>query len=157
MPWSKGRAVPDIGLDGDPTTGMLVGETQNFALASRFGPAGIRYGEFRLGGTSLVVPAPRGRAGGRPGRRAARLRQPAHLPPARAKSYDRTTTSRRRATSPTPRSDYVNGINADDGYIYSVRTFDQDSSLTTAPGWDDVGPGAQRCVPGPGTCGSRRW
>ena len=24
------------------------------------------------------------------------------------------------------------------GYLYSVRTFDQDSSLTTAPGWDDV-------------------
>jgi hypothetical protein len=36
------------------------------------------------------------------------------------------------------RSDYVNGINADDGLVYSVRTFDQDSSLTTGPGWDDV-------------------
>jgi hypothetical protein len=36
------------------------------------------------------------------------------------------------------RSDYVNGINEDDGIVYSVRTFDQDSSLTTGPGWDDV-------------------
>ena len=36
------------------------------------------------------------------------------------------------------RSDFVNGENADDGLAYSVRTFDQDSSLTTNPGWDDV-------------------
>jgi hypothetical protein len=36
------------------------------------------------------------------------------------------------------RSDFVNGQNADNGLAYSVRTFDQDSSLTTGPGWDDV-------------------
>ncbi len=34
------------------------------------------------------------------------------------------------------RADYVNGINADDGVIYSVRTFDEDTSLFVAPGWD---------------------
>jgi hypothetical protein len=32
----------------------------------------------------------------------------------------------------------VNGVNKADGIVYSVRTFDQDSSLTTGPGWDDV-------------------
>ena len=36
------------------------------------------------------------------------------------------------------RSDFVNGLNASDGLRYTVRTFDQDSSLTTGPGWDDV-------------------
>ncbi len=36
------------------------------------------------------------------------------------------------------RDDYVNGINADDGVSYSVRTFDEDTSLFVAPGWDDV-------------------
>ena len=36
------------------------------------------------------------------------------------------------------RADYANGQNADGGIVYSVRTFDQDSSLTTGPGWDDV-------------------
>ena len=51
-----GRAVPDIGMDADPTTGMLVGETQNFALPSVFGPAGVHYGEYRIGGTSLASP-----------------------------------------------------------------------------------------------------
>jgi hypothetical protein len=36
------------------------------------------------------------------------------------------------------RPDYVDGVDAKAGIVYSVRTFDQDSSLTTGPGWDDV-------------------
>ena len=36
------------------------------------------------------------------------------------------------------RVDYVNGLNADDGLRSTVRTFDEDSSLTTGRGWDDV-------------------
>ena len=36
------------------------------------------------------------------------------------------------------RADFLNKINGDGGLIYSVRTFDQDSSLTVGPGWDDV-------------------
>ncbi len=35
------------------------------------------------------------------------------------------------------RPDYANDVNAKDGILYSVRTFD-DSSLDTNPGWDDV-------------------
>jgi hypothetical protein len=34
------------------------------------------------------------------------------------------------------RVDFVNGENANDGLLYSVRTFDQDSSLKTTPGYD---------------------
>ena len=44
-----GRAVPDVALDADPTTGMLVGETQLFGSQAR-------YGEYRIGGTSLASP-----------------------------------------------------------------------------------------------------
>ena len=44
-----GRAVPDVGLDADPTTGMLIGETQTF-------PDGVYYDEYRIGGTSLASP-----------------------------------------------------------------------------------------------------
>ncbi len=40
---------PDVGLDGDPNTGMLIGETQKFS-------DGKAYGEFRIGGTSLASP-----------------------------------------------------------------------------------------------------
>ena len=44
-----GRAVPDVGLDADPTTGMLIGQTQTFS-------DGVYYDEYRLGGTSLASP-----------------------------------------------------------------------------------------------------
>jgi len=43
------RSVPDVGLDADPTTGMLIGEAQTF-------PESVRYGEYRIGGTSLASP-----------------------------------------------------------------------------------------------------
>ena len=36
------------------------------------------------------------------------------------------------------RADYVDGVDASQGVVYSVRTFDQDSSLTVGPNWDDV-------------------
>ena len=45
----SGRVEPDIAADGDPNTGFLVGETQTF-------PNGVRYGEYRIGGTSLSSP-----------------------------------------------------------------------------------------------------
>jgi subtilase family serine protease len=43
------RVVPDISMEGDPSTGMLVGETQEFA-------DGIYYDQYRIGGTSLSSP-----------------------------------------------------------------------------------------------------
>jgi subtilase family serine protease len=43
------RVVPDISMDGDPFTGMLVGETQTY-------PDGVHYGEYEIGGTSLASP-----------------------------------------------------------------------------------------------------
>jgi subtilase family serine protease len=43
------RVVPDISMEGDPSTGMLVGETQEFA-------DGTYYDEYRIGGTSLSSP-----------------------------------------------------------------------------------------------------
>ena len=35
-------------------------------------------------------------------------------------------------------SHYANGVDGSQGLLYSVRTFDQDTSLTVNPGWDDV-------------------
>jgi subtilase family serine protease len=43
------RVVPDVSMDGDPATGMLEGLTQRF-------PGGTRYGQYRVGGTSLSTP-----------------------------------------------------------------------------------------------------
>ena len=42
-------------MDADPTTGMLVGQTQVFSEPTVFGP-GHAYGEYRIGGTSLASP-----------------------------------------------------------------------------------------------------
>ncbi len=43
------RVEPDVSMDADPTTGMLVGETQTF-------PDGVYYDQYRIGGTSLASP-----------------------------------------------------------------------------------------------------
>jgi subtilase family serine protease len=43
------RVVPDISMEGDPSTGMLVGETQEFS-------DGTYYDQYRIGGTSLSSP-----------------------------------------------------------------------------------------------------
>ncbi len=134
---TSGRAVPDVSMDGDPTTGMLIGETQNFSLASRFGPAGVHYGEYRVGGTSLSSPLFAGvqavaQSGGshRIG-----FANPFIYGVSRFHVFYDVTP---QGDAGNVRADYANGQNADNGVVFSVRTFDQDSSLTTGPGWDDV-------------------
>jgi len=137
-----GRAVPDIAMDADPTTGMLIGETQDFAAPTVFGPAGVHYGEFRIGGTSLASPLMAGvqadvqqALGTRIG-----FANPV-IYSIKRQSHGSSVFYDPKGTPPDPgnvRSDYVNGLNADDGIVYSVRTFDQDSSLQLHKGWDDV-------------------
>ena len=46
---NRGRVVPDISMDGDPSTGFLIGLTQTF-------PDGVHYDQNRIGGTSLSAP-----------------------------------------------------------------------------------------------------
>jgi len=43
------RVEPDVSMDADPATGMLVGETQTF-------PDGVYYDTYRIGGTSVASP-----------------------------------------------------------------------------------------------------
>lgn len=121
--YGAGRAVPDVGLDADPTTGMLVGQTQTF-------PDGVYYDEYRIGGTSLASPLFAGmsavttqHAGGRLG-----LLNPALY--AQYGSTAFTDVSAAPADAGNVRSDYVNGVDAADGLVYTVRTFNQDSSST---------------------------
>jgi subtilase family serine protease len=137
-----GRAVPDIAMDADPTTGMLVGETQTFALPSVFGPAGVHYGEYRIGGTSLASPLFAGveavvqqGAGQRLGFANPLIYGLKSQSNGASSFYDPMGT---QPDAGNVRSDYRNGYNSDNGYVYSVRTFDQDSSLNTGKAWDDV-------------------
>jgi subtilase family serine protease len=134
---SNGRAVPDIGLDADPTTGMLVGETQSFPLASRYGAAGTHYGEYRIGGTSLASPLMAGVSAafqGTQGKRTGFANPWIYSLARQGAFYDVTP----QGDAGNVRQDFANGINGDNGVIYTLRTFDEDSSLTTGPGWDNV-------------------
>ena len=126
-----GRAVPDVAMDADPTTGMLIGETQTF-------PAGVHYGEYRIGGTSLASPLFAGEtalllqhAGHRLG-----FLNPALYAQSGTKSFSDVKGTPKDAGN--VRVDYANGNDPSGGLLYSIRTFNQDSSLTTTPGWDDV-------------------
>jgi subtilase family serine protease len=132
---TPGRAVPDISADADPTTGMLVGETQDFSLPSRFGPAGVHYGEYRIGGTSLASPLIAGMQAVAQGHQRIGFANPLIYSLANQGVYYDVTP---QGDAGNVRSDFVNGQNADNGLRYTVRTFNQDSSLTTGPGWDDV-------------------
>jgi subtilase family serine protease len=125
------RGVPDVAMDADPTTGMLVGQTQTF-------PDGVYYDQYRIGGTSLASPLFAGmtalafqHAGGGVG-----LLNPTIY--ANASTGVFTDVAGTPVDAGNVRADFVNGVNDSDGIVYSVRTFNQDSSLTTGPGWDDV-------------------
>ena len=126
-----GRAVPDVAMNGDVTTGMLIGQSQTF-------PDGVHYSEYRIGGTSLSSPLFAGMT--------ALLLQHTgdRLGMLNPLIYDQYRTGRfTDVTAPfvhpaNVRSNYKNGIDASTGITYIVRTFDQDSSLQTTAGWDDV-------------------
>jgi subtilase family serine protease len=122
-----GRALPDISAFGDPNTGYLVGQTQTF-------PDGVRYSEYRIGGTSLSSPIIAGimaladQASGTPHGFA----NPAFYANPGA-FYDV-----RHVKAAVVRANFVNGINANDGRVYRLRTFDQGLSLKTTAGYDDI-------------------
>jgi subtilase family serine protease len=128
------RVVPDIAAVGDPNTGMLVGQTQTF-------PDGTtRYSEYRIGGTSLSSPLTAGlmalvqqRAGHPLG-----FMNPTIYAHAGSAAYHDIVPP----ASPlgVVRANYVNGVDATDGYAYFLRTLNFDSRLTihTVPGYDNV-------------------
>jgi subtilase family serine protease len=128
-----GRVGPDISLDGDPNTGMLVGQTQSF-------PGGAAYGEYRLGGTSLSSPLMAGimaladQANGAPH---GFLNPVLYANAGTAAFRDVTDPAH---TVAVVRVDYVNGINASNGTTTSLRTMNQTQVGHTdvTPGYDDV-------------------
>lgn len=128
------RTVPDVSAVGDPTTGMLVGQTQ------RFPDGHTAYSEYRIGGTSLSSPLYAGmfalvmqRA-----RHPYGLANPA-LYSARTAAYDITAKDVQKYDGAV-RSDYVNRVDATNGYVFSARWFDFESGLTihVGPKYDDV-------------------
>ncbi len=134
---TPGRAVPDVAADADPDTGFLEGQTQTFPDGS------VRYGEYRIGGTSLASPLFAGvmaladQAAGRPhGFANPRLYQLAGS----GATHDVTPPASPIAVA---RDDFANGTDPSDGITTTLRSFDVDSSLPTTTGWDqDTGIGS---------------
>ncbi len=132
-----GRAVPDVAMDADPNTGMIIGLTQDF-------PPGVRYDEYRIGGTSLASPlfaAVQALASQAQGKRLGFANPRIYRLYKSALGYGvkafRDVTPAHDAEA-NARADYLNGFNTRHGLIYSVRTFDDDTSLATRKGWDHV-------------------
>src|SRR5450759_2620542 len=126
----RGRAVPDVAALGDPQTGLIVGQTQTF-------PNGTYYDEYRIGGTSLSSPIFAGLM--------ALLDQKAEYPHGFAnplfyansgKFYDVLSVK-----TAVARRNFVNGVDASNGTVDRLRTFDDYSgspTQQTGPGWDNV-------------------
>jgi subtilase family serine protease len=125
------RQDPDVAMDADPTTGMLVGETQKF-------PKGVvKYDEYRIGGTSLASPLFAGMTAlslqNVAGHSAGLLN-----PVIYAHSGAFTDVKGSPQDAGNVRADFANSVDDSAGIVYSVRTFNQDSSLELTSGYDLV-------------------
>jgi subtilase family serine protease len=144
------RVEPDISMDADPTTGMLVGETQRF-------PAGTFYGEYRIGGTSVSSPlfagvmADADQAAGGPLGFVNPALYALDAPATASSAYYDVVPGGNQALM---RVDYLNSVNAAAGVLKSVRVLDyegpevycsgtgqcsvQNVALTTTHGFDSM-------------------
>ncbi|MFI1090927.1 protease pro-enzyme activation domain-containing protein [Streptomyces sp. NPDC020917] len=133
---ARQRVEPDIAAVADPNTGFLVGQTQTFLDGS------VKYGEYRIGGTSLAAPVI---AGIQALTQQARFGIPIGF--ANPLIYSQYGTSAYHDVTDHPygqqtlsevRVDFANGENADDGTITSLRVLGRDASLAATRGYDDV-------------------
>ena len=125
-----GRVVPDVAAVGDPTTGMLVGQTQSFS-------DGAYYDEYRIGGTSLSSPLMAGVM-------AVAQQKAGHtIGFANPVLYRLPSAAFHDVVDPASpvaavRSDYANGENGNSGLLFTIRTMNVTNTLHTVPGYDDV-------------------
>jgi subtilase family serine protease len=132
-----GRGVPDVGMLADPNTGMIVGHTQDF-------PEGVHYDQYRVGGTSLATPL--FAAAQALTSQALKMRLGFANPRIYALYKKQQAGGAKVFHDVTPafdgfanaRADYVDGVGKSAGLAYTVRTFDDDTSLATRNGWDHV-------------------
>jgi subtilase family serine protease len=128
---ARGRVVPDVSMLADPNTGFLMGETQTF-------PTGVQYDQFRIGGTSLASPLLAGMM--------ADADQLDHFHHGFINPLLYHVTAHTNAihdvlpeNTGVVRVDFANSVDASDGLITSVRTFnDPDQVIHTTRGYDNV-------------------
>jgi subtilase family serine protease len=126
------RTVPDISLDADAQTGMLIGLTQTFGDT-------VQYDQFKEGGTSLASPLMAGVTADAIGKSGGGF---GLLNPLIYKMEARDTKGAiRDVTAPadpnreaTVRVDYANTQDASNGYIVSLRVLDYEGPETYCDG-----------------------
>jgi len=128
----RGRVSPDISMLGDPTTGLVTGQTQTFPNKKR------AYAEARFGGTSLSSPLMAGfmaladqRAGFHHG----------FANPALYRLFGRRAlhdVKPSRVKIAMVRSSFANGVNKGGGITTSLRTVGPAGVLRTRRGYDDL-------------------
>lgn len=133
----KARVVPDVSAVADPQTGMLIGQSQTFPDGS------IRYGEYRIGGTSLASPvfaAIQALAQQAQGGVPIGFANPEIYRKYGTSAYHDVTDHPLGAgvTVANARVDYVNSYDAGGGLKTTLRTMGHDSSLSATVGYDDV-------------------
>ena len=121
------RVIPDISMDADAQTGMLIGLTQSF-------PDGVHYGQFKEGGTSLASPLLAGVIADTD--EAAGVSE-GFINPTLYKAYSADPGAIRDIVPPTDpnassviRVDYANTVDASDGYNVSLRVLDYEGNET---------------------------
>ncbi len=126
------RAVPDLALLGDPNTGYLVGQTQQFPDGT------FRYSQYRIGGTSLSCPLLAGiqAVANQIARRSLGFLNPTVYSLAGTPAFKDINSA--GVTRGVVRVDYVNSVDDTDGTITSLRTLNDTGTIFTRRGYDDV-------------------
>src|SRR5256885_1379297 len=136
----SGRAVPDVSALGDPQTGYLVGQTQTF-FATSATPAGARYSEYRIGGTSLSSPIMAGIfALANQARSASGTAELGFANPMLYSLNGRSAVTDivdPASTVAAVRIHYKHREDATSGTSVPLRTVNHTPSLPTTPGWGD--------------------
>jgi subtilase family serine protease len=145
------RAEPDISMDADAQSGMLIGATQAF-------PGGNHYGQFKEGGTSLASPLFAGVIADADQAANASL---GFLNPELYKAFSDTPSAFTDILPPSDpnaasviRVDFANTVDNSDGFSISLRAINyagpetycdgtgncatRNVTLTTAPGFDSL-------------------
>jgi subtilase family serine protease len=142
------RVVPDISMEADPATGMLVGETQEF-------PNGTYYDQYRIGGTSVSSPLMAGvvaRADQTAGGSVGFINPKIYSMSGHSNSIYDILPSPPQDQS---RADFANSIDSSAGMLYTTRIIDYEGqeqycvpntdhcttrnvALNTAPGYDNM-------------------
>ncbi len=140
-PLLPGRAVPDVAMDADAQTGMLIGQQQDFdstANGTTLPTDTVKYSEYRLGGTSLASPLFAGymaladqAAGARHG-----FANPALYKLSGSGAFHDIVDPAQKLG--VVRVNYTNSTDASGGTQTFLRTFNDTNTLHTIPGYDDV-------------------